>query len=74
MPNFGFHLVFIGFHLKMFIVLGFEVVLPRRPQRPQKAELVGFQTMLRVSLVWTFDFYLNLPYCTVACPCASQNG
>ena len=46
MPNFGFHLVFIGFHLKMFIVLGFEVVLPRRPQRPQKAELVGFQTMV----------------------------
>ena len=30
----------------MFIVLGFEVVLPRRPQRPQKAELVGFQIMV----------------------------
>ena len=27
-PNFGFHLVFIGFHLKIFIVLGFEVVWP----------------------------------------------
>ena len=36
----------MGFHLKIFIVLDFEVVWPRRPQWPRKAELEGFQTMV----------------------------
>ena len=44
-PNFGFHLIFIGFHLKIFVILSFEVVWPRRPQRPRKPQGRRFSFM-----------------------------
>ena len=37
---------FCKFSFRIFVVLDFEVVWPRRPQRPRRSELVGFQTML----------------------------
>ena len=30
----------------IFVILGLEIVWPRQPQQPRKAELVGFQTMV----------------------------
>ena len=37
-PNFGFHLIVIGFKEKKIIILSFEVVWPWRPQRPEKPQ------------------------------------
>ena len=36
-PKFQNHLVFITFHNRIFVILSFEVVWPRRPRRPRKA-------------------------------------
>ena len=42
-PKFQNHLVLITFHNRIFVVLSFEVVWPRRPRRPQKEPSEYFQ-------------------------------
>ena len=44
-PNFGFHLIFMSFVFRIFVVLRFEVVWPRRPRRPQKGPDEFFQKL-----------------------------
>ena len=49
-PNFGFHLIFIGFHQIIFVILSFEVVWPRRPQWPRKPQGRRFSLMAILNL------------------------
>ena len=42
-PKFQSHLVFYTFHNRIFVIVSFEVVWPRRPRRPQKEPSECFQ-------------------------------
>ena len=44
-PNFGFHLFLMSFHLEFSFFLGFEVIWPQQPRRPQKGLREFFQKL-----------------------------